>query len=63
MFLESIRIQSLFWSVFPLLRLKTGIYTATVRIRLELLKIRIRKNSVFGFFLRGVTFLNESVQS
>ena len=43
---------------FPVFRLNTEIYSVNVRIRFEYRKIRTRKNSEFGHFLRSVHFSN-----
>ena len=54
-FVKSVQIRSFFWSVFSRIRTE---YEEIVflRIQSEFMKIRTRKNSVFGHFTRSVCF-------
>ena len=53
--MKSVQIRSFFWSVFPVFGLNAEIYGVNLRIQCEYRKIRTRKNSVFGHFLRSVS--------
>ena len=47
---KSVQIRSYFWSVFSCIRLNTEIYSVNLRIQSEYRQIRIRNNSVSGYF-------------
>ena len=46
--------RNFFWSYFPTFGLNTERYGVSLRIQPKCWKIRTRKNSVFGRFLRSV---------
>ena len=48
--MKSVQIRSFFWSVFPVFGLNAVIYSVNLRIKSEYMKLRTRRNSVFGHF-------------
>ena len=60
---ESVQIQSYFWSLFSCIRTECGDLLSNLRIQCEYRKIRARINSVFGHFSRSVYVLVTSPDS